>query len=82
MAKPTHKTAQEVFEQVQKLDPDEREKLSDMFAAETEAQHFSSPEIEQAWMDEVRRRRKLHAEGKTHDVPSEKVFADLRRKYL
>jgi hypothetical protein len=82
MAKLTHKTAQEVFEQVQKLDPDEREKLIDMLAAETETEFFSSPKIEQAWMDEVRRRRQLHAEGKTHDVPSDKVFADLRRKYL
>ena len=78
----TPRTLEEIYQDALRLRPEEREKLSNMLAAETETEVFSSPSIEKAWMDEVRRRRQLHAKGKTHDVPSEKVFADMRRKYL
>jgi hypothetical protein len=78
----TPRTLEDIYQDALKLSPDERENLSNMLAAETERDAFSSPDIEKAWMDEVRRRRQLHAMGKTRDVPSEKVFADMRRKHL
>jgi hypothetical protein len=80
MANPPRKTAKEVFEQVQQLDPDEREELSALL--EQEKSHgWASPELEQAWLEEARRRSKLRAEGKTRAVPGEEFFAGLRRKY-
>jgi hypothetical protein len=79
---PVPRTLADIYQDALKLSPDERENLSNMLAAETETDAFSSPDIEKAWMDEVRRRRQLHAMGKTRDVPSEKVFADMRRKHL
>jgi hypothetical protein len=78
----TPRTLEDIYQDALKLSPDERENLSTMLAAETATDAFSSPDIEKAWMDEVRRRRQLHAMGKTRDVPSEKVFADMRRKHL
>ena len=81
MANPTHKSAEEVFEQVRQLDPEEREKLEELLAAENDSKFFATPEIEQAWLEEARRRTQLRVEGKTLAVPGEEFFAELRRKY-
>ena len=77
----TPRTLEDIYQDALKLSPDEREHLSNMLAAETETDAFSSPDIEQAWLEEARRRSQLRAEGKTRSVDGEKVFAELRRKY-
>jgi hypothetical protein len=80
MSEPKPKTAKDLYEAAQQLSPDERELLTTMLNQD-EAPGFASPDIEAAWLDEVRRRRKLHEQGKTKDVPGEEVFAALQQKY-
>ena len=79
MSKPLNKTAQDLFEEAQQLSPDQRELLAAKLNQD-DVPGFSSPEIKTAWLDEVRRRRTLHAQGKTKDVPGEEVFAALHQK--
>jgi len=87
MTKPTEnaapdkpKTVEELYEEARQLSPEERELLAARLIQDTSS-GFASPEIETAWMDEVRRRRRLHAQGKTNDVPGEEVLAALQQKY-
>jgi hypothetical protein len=82
MAKSGNKTAEEVFEQVQELDSQEREKLIALLDAVTETNFIAPPAIEQAWLDEAGRRREMRLSGKTQTRPGEEVFAVLRRKYV
>jgi hypothetical protein len=73
------KTVGQIYEAALKLSAEEREMLA-VKLKQDEAPGFLSPEIETAWVDEVRRRRTLHAQGKTRDVPGEEVFATLQQK--
>jgi putative addiction module component (TIGR02574 family) len=79
MSKQPNKTAQDLYEEVQQLSADERELLVAKLN-QNDPPGFASPEIETAWLNEVRRRRTLHAQGKTKDVPGEEVFAALHQK--
>ena len=79
MSKQPNKTAQDLYEEAQRLSADERELLAAKLNRD-DPPGFTSPEIETAWLDEVRRRRMLHAQGKTKDVPGEEVFAALHQK--
>jgi hypothetical protein len=74
------KTAQDLYEEAQQLSPEERELLATRLNRD-DAPRFASHEIETAWLDEVRRRRELHAKGETSDVPGQEVFAALEQKY-
>jgi len=40
---------------------------------------WASPEIEQAWMEEIARREKLEAEGNMGYVSFEEAIADVRK---
>ena len=79
MANPTHKSAEEVFEQVRQLDPEEREKLEELLAAENESKFFATPEIEQAWNDEIDRREQLFLAGEMPLVDADEVFRNARK---
>jgi hypothetical protein len=87
MTKPTEnaapdkpKTVEELYEEARQLSPEERELLAARLIQDT-SPGFASPEIEQDWLEEARRRSQLRAEGKTRSLDGEKVFAELRRKY-
>jgi hypothetical protein len=77
--KPKLKTVEQLYELALKLRVDERELLVAKLNQD-EAPGFASPEIETAWLDEVRHRRTLHAQGKTKDIPGEEAFAALQQK--
>ena len=79
MSNPTHKSAEEVFEQVRQLDPEEREKLDELLAAENESKFFAAPEIEQAWNDEIDRREQLFLAGEMPLVDADEVFRNARK---
>jgi len=83
MSESKPKTAQDVYEVVCQLSPDEREKLSCMLkqGLDNPDSWYATPEIAQAWNKEIRRRLKLRAEGKSKDVPGEEFLAQLREKY-
>ena len=81
-AKP--KTVQDVYEAALQLNSDERELLIAMLDQDQdENSGWASPEIKQAWMDEIERRERLHAEGKNPnlslDEAREQVLAHLDR---
>ena len=79
MGKSTYKTASEVYEQVQQLDNAEREKLNELLAAEPATSFFASPEIEQAWDQEIGRRIKLLDEGKMKMYEGDAVMRELHK---
>jgi hypothetical protein len=69
-----------------KLNSDERELLVAMLDQDQDQDEnsgWASPEIKQAWMDEIERRERLHAEGKNPnlslDEARERVLAHLDR---
>jgi hypothetical protein len=83
-AKP--KTVQDVYEAALQLNSDERELLVAMLDQDQDQDEnsgWASPEIKQAWMDEIERRERLHAEGKNPnlslDEAREQVLAHLDR---
>lgn len=81
MTKPTEnprKTAADLYEDALKLTEDEREKLSQMLAQETDT-FYDTPEIKKAWEDEIERRIKLMDEGKMKMYSSEEVHQSMRK---
>ena len=68
----TPKTAQDIYAEAMKLSEDERELLRAML--ESDSDHgWSSPEIEQAWMDEIESREQLFREGKNPNLSLEEA---------
>jgi putative addiction module component (TIGR02574 family) len=66
------KTAQDAYEVVRQLSPGERDKL-EVLMDNDENSGWASPEIKQAWMEEIERREQLHREGKNPDIPWEEA---------
>jgi hypothetical protein len=81
--KQTPKTAEDIYREALKLSVDEQEKLSCMLTQglQDPDSWYAAPEIAQAWNQEIRRRLKLRAEGKSKDVPGDEFLAQLREKY-
>jgi hypothetical protein len=91
-------TLEEIYQDALRLSPEEREKLVAMLKLNSDEREllvamlaqdqdensgWASPEIKQAWMDEIERRERLHAEGKNPnlslDEAREQVLAHLDR---
>jgi hypothetical protein len=72
MSESKPKTAQDVYEVVRQLSSDERERL-EVLMGQDENSGWASPEIQQAWMEEIERREQLHREGKNPDIPWEEA---------
>ena len=77
MPKSTDKTAQDIYADAMKLSKAERDKLSLMLAQENDS-FYATPEIEQAWDDEIARRIKLMDEGKMQVHDGDEVMRKLR----
>ena len=75
---PTDKTAQDIYADAMKLSKDERDKLSLMLAQENDS-FYATPEIEQAWDEEIARRIKLMDEGKMQMYDGDEVMRELRK---
>ena len=76
--KPASKTADDIYKESLKLSRDEQEKLSCMLQQGLQDQDnpdswYATPEIAQAWNEEIDRREQLHLEGKNPDIPWEEV---------
>lgn len=67
------RTAKDVYRDALALSEAEREELVRLLTMQAD-DGWASPEIKQAWMEEIARREKLYAEGKTRTVPVEDVL--------
>jgi len=74
------KKAQDVYQDALALSEPEREELLRLLAAQHDG-GFASPEIEQAWMQEIARRETLHAEGRMGSVSWKQLRRDLLERY-
>lgn len=72
MPKSTHKTVQDIYEDAQRLSEDQRDLLIAMLNSDNSA-GWASPEIEQAWMEEVESREQLFREGKNKNLAWEEA---------
>jgi len=70
---PARRTAEEIYQEVQKLSADERELLLAMLQ-QKDASGLATPEIDQAWVQEIRRRVRLLDEGKMKTIPMEEAL--------
>jgi len=67
------RTAQDVYRDALALSEEEREELVQLLTMQAD-DGWRSPEIKQAWMEEIARREKLRAEGKLKTIDGEDVF--------
>jgi hypothetical protein len=78
MPKFTYKTADDIYADAMKLSKVERDKLSRMLAQEEDS-FYATPEIEQAWNEEIRRRVTQMDEGKVQLHDGDEVMRELRK---
>jgi hypothetical protein len=78
MSESKPKTAQDVYEVVRQLSPDER-KLLEILMDNDDNSGWASPELEQAWIEECDRRIQLINEGKAGWVDGEQFMQKLRK---
>jgi hypothetical protein len=74
------KKAEDVYQDALMLPEEEREKLLRLLASTPEGD-FVNPEIEQAWLEEARRRDKAVDERRETLIPAEEVMRELRERY-
>ena len=72
--------AEEVYRDALALSEEEREKLLLLLRNHADP-GWASPEIEQAWIEEIDRRENEIAEGKSHWLPGEEVMGELRDRF-
>jgi putative addiction module component (TIGR02574 family) len=74
------KKAEDVFKDALALNADEREQLVRLLI-EQPAGSWATPEIEQAWMDEIERRVEAIDRGEAELIPAEEVFRRLDESF-
>ena len=67
------KTVEELYQEAQKLSADDRELLLAMLQ-QNDAPGLGAPDIDQAWVEEIRCRVRLLDEGKMKTVPMEEAL--------
>ena len=72
--------AEELYREALALSDEERDELLRLLAIQRDS-GFASPEIEQAWMEEIAHREKLHTEGRMGSVAWEGFRRDLLGRY-
>ena len=72
--------AEEIYREALALSDEERGKLLRLLAVR-ESGGYASPEIEQAWLEEIKRREREFEEGKVTSIPYEEVMGELRERY-
>lgn len=73
------KTAEDVYTAALALSETERERLMVMLANQ-EGSGWASPEIEQAWLEEIQHRVRLLEEGKMATVPATDALNRARER--
>jgi putative addiction module component (TIGR02574 family) len=71
--------AEEVYREALALSEEEREKLLLLLRNHADP-GWASPEIEQAWMEEIDRREQEYVEGKMKLIPADEVFWQARER--
>jgi len=72
--------AEELYQEVLALSDEERGKLMRLLVTR-ESHGYVSPEIEQAWLEEIKRRERDIAEGRSDWLPGDEVMRELRERY-
>jgi putative addiction module component (TIGR02574 family) len=72
------RTAQDVYRDALALSEEERDELVRLLTMQAD-DGWGSPEIKQAWLEEIVRREKLYQEGKMKTIPAEEVLRRARQ---
>ena len=71
--------AEELYKAALALSAEEREELKRLLSMQADS-GWASPEIEQAWMEEIERRERDYRAGKTKLIPGEEVHRHARER--
>ena len=71
---------EELYKEALTMSAEEREELVRLLTMQADS-GWASPEIEQAWIEEIDRREKEIEEGKSQWVPGEEVMRELRDRF-
>jgi len=71
---------EDLYEELMMLSEEERARLRRLLDA-TKGGGFATPEIEQAWIEEARRRDELVDKGEEGLIPADEVMRELRERY-
>jgi putative addiction module component (TIGR02574 family) len=69
--------AEELYKEALALSAEEREELKRLLSMQADS-GWASPEIEQAWMEEIERREQDYRAGKTKMIPGDEVIRNAR----
>ena len=69
--------AEEIYRDALELSEEEREELMRLLSMQADS-GWATPEIEQAWMEEIERRERDYRAGKTKMIPGDEVIRELR----
>ena len=72
--------AEELYKEALALSAGEREELKRLLSMQPDS-GYASPEIEEAWMDEIERRERDLADGRDNWIPGDEVMRELRERY-
>ena len=70
---------EELYKEALALSAEEREELVRLLTMQADS-GWASPEIEQAWIEEIERRERAYAEGKMELIPADEVFQQARER--
>jgi len=71
--------AEELYKAALALSAEEREELKRLLSMQADS-GWASPEIEQAWMEEIERRERDYRAGKTKLIPGDEVLRRARER--
>ena len=74
------RSAEDIYQDALLLSDEEWEKLLGYLVSPPEGD-FANPGIEQAWLEEAKRRDRAVAEGKEKLIPAENAMRELRERY-
>ncbi len=74
------RTAEKLYREALMLDEAEREELVRLLTMQNDGM-WSSPEIEQSWMDECDRRVKAMDRGEMELIPADEVYRRIRERH-
>ena len=71
--------AEELYKEALTLSAEEREELKRLLSMQADS-GWASPEIEQAWTEEIERRERDYRAGKTKLIPGDEVLRRARAR--
>ena len=72
--------AEELYKEALALSVEEREELMRLLSMQAN-NGYSSPEIENAWTEEIKRREQDLVEGRDKWIPGDEVMRELRERH-